>query len=432
MLQYLSAHGQHIGSLDLEDPHGVLDFQQLGAAEQLPHEKLKGLSNLRLKGFPLQLQTWGGFQGVLGATVPIRKLELHSCTLQDGEGGLVAALVMLPELRHLGLVGNSSLKGVSFPSNILQTLQHLTYLETASGWLQDAGGMWPLQGLTRLQDLRLNCLGRYTIEASMLSGMAHLTRLSVGGGCGRGVVVEPGVLAGKTQLQHLELVSCSSADGSAGVAMMLSHLQDLQGLTYLSLRGSLDNITAADYSALTASSKLQHLDISQCTLPDDVWEHVFPAGMHPAWLPHLRSLHIDRLRHPAGGPWWTVPAAGPEISHLVSCCPGLRSLDMWRLQYSATSLAALTGLSNLTELHVCPAGASTGGLAVVCQLTGLRQLHLTDPKEDERLLLQLTQLRQLTKLDYCSGWKVFVQVRCCRTTRWTVCVQLCKWSFPVS
>jgi hypothetical protein len=69
---------------------------------------------------------------------------------------------------------------------------------------------------------------------------------------------------------------------------------------------------------------------------------------------------------------------------------------------------------------------------VVCQLTGLKQLHLTDPKEDERLLLQLTQLRQLTKLDYCSGWKVFVQVRCCRTTpcpRWTVCVQLCNWSF---
>jgi hypothetical protein len=43
-------------------------------------------------------------------------------------------------------------------------------------------------------------------------------------------------------------------------------------------------------------------------------------------------------------------------------------------------------------------------------LTGLRQLHLQDPREDEGLLWQLTQLRQLTKLDYCGGWKVFVQV----------------------
>jgi hypothetical protein len=168
---------------------------------------------------------------VLGAALPIRKLELHSCTLLDGEEGLVAALALLPKLEHLSPVGNSSCKGVSFPSDILQELQHLTYLETTSGWLQDADGLWQLQGLTRLRDLRLNCLGQYTTHTSLLSGMAHMTRLSVGGGgCGSGAVVEEGVLAGKPQLQHLELVRCTSAGGSAGVAMLFSHLQDLQAL----------------------------------------------------------------------------------------------------------------------------------------------------------------------------------------------------------
>jgi hypothetical protein len=371
VLQYLAAYGQHIRSIGLASGHHkFFDDPRSVKLHQLPYSQLQELTGLKLEGLSVQLQPGWGFQGVLGVAVStcLRKLQLHSCTLRDGEEGLVAALALLPKLEHLSLVGISSLKGVSFPSNVLQTLQHLTYLETTSGWLQDEDGIWPLQRLTRLQDLRLNCLGLCTIQASMLSGMARLTRLTVGGGCGWGAVVEPGVLAGKPQLRHLELTYCSSAEGPAGVTQLLSHLWDLQQLTHLDLRGSLDDSPSADYSALTASSKLHHLNIGQCTLPDDVWQQVFPAGpgMQPAWLPHLRDLRIDRLHHPEGGALSRQAVVAPDISRLVTCCPGLRSLDMWRLKYSATALAALTGLSNLTELHMCPAGDPTRGLEVVC------------------------------------------------------------------
>ena len=53
------------------------------------------------------------------------------------------------------------------------------------------------------------------------------------------------------------------------------------------------NISAADFSALTASSKLQHLSLSRCWLPAGVWQHMFPAGRQ---LPQLRSLKITYVR----------------------------------------------------------------------------------------------------------------------------------------
>lgn len=68
-----------------------------------------------------------------------------------------------------------------------------------------------------------------------------------------------------TQLQHLELVRYSIAGGS-GTAQLLLHLQPLQQLTHLNLthtpRSNEPNPPAEAYSAVTASSMLQHLNIS--------------------------------------------------------------------------------------------------------------------------------------------------------------------------
>jgi hypothetical protein len=100
------------------------------------------------------------------------------------------------------------------------------------------------------------------------------------------------------------LQECRIPGGAAGIAELLLHMQQLQQLTHLSfscsssdssmmmvMMMSLDSIpTAAAYSALTASSKLRHLDIGSCTLPAGVWQYVFPAGRQ---LPHLRELYIS-------------------------------------------------------------------------------------------------------------------------------------------
>jgi hypothetical protein len=161
------------------------------------------------------------------------------------------------------------------------------------------------------------------------------------------------------------------------------------------------NPPAAAYSALTASSKLVHLDIGYCNLPAGVWQHIFPAGRQ---LPYLQFLYITFLRHPGGD-----EGMPPTGSTLVGCCPSLQVLDICGLQYSAALLATLQRLTELTGLSTLYLGNYDyygEGLEVVCQLTGLRELFLHFPSSTQhRLLLQLTQLKQLTSLDFegCGG-----------------------------
>jgi hypothetical protein len=83
----------------------------------------------------------------------------------------------------------------------------------------------------------------------------------------------------------------------------------------------------------------------------------------------------------------------------------LEILDLRGLQYSRGMLASLQGLSSLTVLRVKPGDGAADGLEGVCQLTGLQQLHVQEPPgAAEGLLLQLTQLRQLTYLRH-SAWQ---------------------------
>lgn len=196
--------------------------------------------------------------------------------------------------------------------------------------------------MTRLVDLQLVDVARGAVEVSadMLSGMHQLTRL----------VLRPceslefSGLDGKTQLQHLALELHIS---SVQVAQLLSHLQHMQQLTYLSLDRSLKsddevNPPAAAYSALTASSKLAHLDICGCNVPAGAWQHIFPTGRQ---LPHLHTLYLACLRQPSG-----CEGIPPTGSSLVSCCPNLQALDMQEVQYSAELLAARADWADLPTL----------------------------------------------------------------------------------
>jgi hypothetical protein len=215
---------------------------------------------------------------------------------------------------------------------------------------------------------------------------------------GAAVFLEPAALAGKTRLQHLELDTCPLLELDSGVEQLLSQLQHMHQLTCLmlpeGLHKSVPCAPAAAYAALTASSKLQHLDVSYCCLPAGVWQHVFPSGRQ---LLQLLTLNIAQVKHPG-----EFPAAAPAGSCLVSCCPNLQSLDMRGLQLREELLTALQGLSGLHTLHLEAPEGSTVGLEGVCQLTGLRKLEVVEPGDKTGLLLQLTQLQLLTCL--CHGY----------------------------
>jgi hypothetical protein len=138
-------------------------------------------------------------------------------------------------------------------------------------------------------------------------------------------------------------------------------------------------------------------------MPQGVWECILTAGRQ---LPRLRTFvtkGMDRY------PYHTQTPAG---ALLVRCCPGLASLQMKGLVYSAQQLAPLQGLSGLTELHLLdpvssippsllgrPCALLELQLDEVCKPTGLQSLHLGRACSPG-VLLRLTQLQQLALLKY--------------------------------
>jgi hypothetical protein len=280
-------------------------------------------------------------------------------------------------LEHFSFSGLRSASGAAYtlPTDTLQSLQQLTYLELRTVELQALDDLQHIQGITRLQDLRLGLIGDHTIQASMLSGSEKLTCLELlRGPPGRGCRIWPGVVSKAPQVQHLALVDCSIANGAAGVEQLMAHLQHVQQLTYLNLRGSLWNcapVPAAAYSSLTANSKLQHLDISDCVLAAGAWQHVFPPGRQ---LPALRELHIAAVRF-LETPSYNYVTAHVPVAELVGCCLGLQTLSMkdlhfaWNIRESERQKLQLAQLRHLTHLEyayrekLCCEVSSFAGLA---------------------------------------------------------------------
>lgn len=282
---------------------------------------------------------------------PIKQLRLESCLLEgDGcpEDDLAAAIAELHELEHLCIkgckvVGHRHDSDYSSPEVCCDVarfaqLQQLTYLELSDialhAWNADPQ-LPALQELTRLVDLRFDSEGHECMPADALAGVCCLTRLELSG-LGN---IDARVLAGKTLLQHLNLPFLI-----AQTAELLSQLQHMQQLTHLDVRdcpegweeeeGGIPLATA--FSALTASSKLQYLNISGRTVPRGAWQDIFPTGRQ---LPHLTYLDISEVKESSG-----ALAAAPKGTCLVSCCPNLRVINMAYLRGKAQLLDSLQGV----------------------------------------------------------------------------------------
>jgi hypothetical protein len=137
------------------------------------------------------------------------------------------------------------------------------------------------------------------IGSNILSEMQHLMRLELAAGAR----LEPVSVAPLTHLQRLELAYNTLFGGTAGTAQ----LERLQQLTHLNLAGASsmgiyrEGIPpAAAYSVLTASSKLEHLDICHGRLPAAVAAYV------PCWQAAAAPADFERFachsarRHPCG------------------------------------------------------------------------------------------------------------------------------------
>lgn len=121
---------------------------------------------------------------------------------------------------------------------------------------------------------------------------------------------EPGALLNTHNMRDLRLpfaqLEVAGRPEEPCRAVLLAGLHAMQQLTHLNLEGALPHLHPAErqsvppvaaYTALRASSQLQHLNISVRDFPRGMWQQLFEPGQQ---LQQLRVLAIDHTtRTPA-------------------------------------------------------------------------------------------------------------------------------------
>lgn len=186
----------------------------------------------------------------------------------------------------------------------------------------------------------------------------------------------------------------------------------MQRLTRLELQlGWWFTPSAAVYSALTASSHLQHLDLNGVhPLPTDAWQHMFPAGKT---LPHLTHLQYNAWsggrNAAAAGHACVAKLTSAHLAAMVTCCPNLGTfLAGLQPDVCLAPLQQLSGLQCLSCRSVHPEH-----LGHIALLTGLQSLHVEGQVSgiDTQPLTALTGLTTLTVSDYVPGVRSTVEFR---------------------
>jgi len=309
---------------------------------------------------------------------------------------LLSHLVQLTHLRlgdSQAVLSDAALQHVS----ALSALQHLNlYLGTIryGGGLQrlPAAALTGLQHLQHLTALRLSNMP-WAINLHSIPAMTVLTAMRVLQLSGSSSV-DAAVLTGSSQLQELALRCRKTwdAEGSAALLAAVGQQAQLTRLELLLYGRTWRPPSAAAYSALTASSHLQQLEIQGCELPACAWQQMFPPGR---CLPELRRLWLQ-AEYNRGTRQQLSPA---DMQAMVSCCPALAYLYLGPqvIVSTAVPLQQLTGLISLFMYAPFQDNAPS-----IARLTDLQSLHLQAREAGERVtvsgLMQLTVLQQLESI----------------------------------
>jgi hypothetical protein len=449
--QYTIHHGHFITSLTLAT---TADCE----LSQLPCPHLR------------ELVVWYGrvqLSTLLSSLTRLTSLQLFACEVLGGARQLTA-LTALPDLQHLGLSirgrveldKGSSLQGdaastaaidawgrsIPAPGGLFSQLTQLTQLFLYSA---DVGTFRHFSCLTKLQRLSMRELGAECAAGlTALQSFAQLTRLAITQAdfpismetvpaiaaltglrslqlslCRMGV--DPAVLGPLSQLQELDISFSELLGGPAGMSVLLAWLPKVQHLTHLAIsghqwgmqlgglsqqavggRGAVLAVPPQAYSAFTASTALQHLELSFMDVPAAAWEHIFPAGRQ---LPSLTTFCREQDSDSLAG----TLLQSQHISCIARCCCNLQSLQLPSSVQQGACMQPLLQLPNLQEL-VIDSGVvqSREAFAVLLHLTTLTALQLcSDAGLPSSSLQQLTALRQLRFLDVqFASWELHSQV----------------------
>jgi hypothetical protein len=221
---------------------------------------------------------------------------------------------------------------------------------------------------------------QHTTDFSRCWQLPRLTELFVDDS-----TVHPAMLLRMPLLATLDWVRLN--DDLSTMANMLPVLSRLQQLTSLRLTGIEEAAAAPEYAALTASSQLELLELSYCSVPPTAAPYMFPAGR---CRPHLRTMSIESTCVDGHGqyfrPCGALTLREGDAGRLAGCCPGLRKLRGLVIAASAADLQPLLQLRELTLL---------GLEGAAC-----------DDEVAEQVLAKMTgehMLLHIDVMDHCAG-----------------------------
>ena len=409
VLEWLPHHGQQLTRLSLK----------LGLSSQLIRQlPCQHLLELKLLECDIQLGAADGFPGVIEGCSKLTRLELECNILDATERAVMDGLSSLVHLQHL-VVAPAAHKRFAWQDEYviaglsgatLPRLQHLTCLKVNE---LSTENLLQLSILANLQELHLatGWLGKNISEVSGLVFPASLKTLVLFSE----VEVEARVLSlVPPGLQDLR-VDGGVGGPDEGPDSFLSCVSGLKHLTRLSLGGCniVDwPVAGPAYSALTASSNLAVLEMYDPRFPPNIWPYVFAPTQK---LPCLTSLYLwgSDGNEPLSPPPWSAA----DLSSIINCCPNLCELEIDNLE-PGVRVSELHKLTTLTRLRLghdalrSPAGFD-GCVRDVASVTQLRQVQFSMYGLDvtAALLLPLTSLTALTSLTHDFGDQIQFSLR---------------------
>jgi hypothetical protein len=371
------------------------------------------LLELELFGCHVQLGAADGHAGITHSCTNLTRLVLYSQVTDMPQGGIVdCGLSRLVHLQYLDLVpiNYGATRCVGLSSSVLPCLQHLTFLKVIHLSIENVA---QLGGLTCLQELHLSARKEGFASEEPAVGPSSVPGLELPASLTKLVLsspVEGAILsAAPAGLQDLQ-VGCSVEGPAEGLGSFLSCMARLQSLTRLIIAPVSIALPPPGpaYSALTASSSLVELDLSDAELPTGVWPYVFPSSCK---LPHLTSLLFGAWHDNIDDAVVTHPRwSAADFPSLVSCCPSLRCVENMFLQpgLHVSELHKLTSLTHVGLYYSSDSGDGCSeiirGLAVISQLHSL-DMETQTPEFFELPMASLLPLISLTALTHFhSSW----------------------------
>lgn len=381
---WLLTYHHHVTSLKVSTVKGKPMALRVMPAMNFTVLPCNNLRQLDLQQLKLELPVRGTTASLQGFS-QLTKLALTSCYIPW------AAVLLPPPLQELmigrGLWGPSgSLVGSFLESTALQGLTRLTLHDDSTGGLM-ANALQHLDSCSSVRRLSLVCppqtrsASAPALTAEVLSGsmhaLQHLTSLSLSHigvteievpcmmqltALQRLKLVEcPGmpanVLASFTRLQHLHLDTFHNVPCPELLATLAGHTQ----LTYLAIGPVERSAPAEAFHALTASSKLAHLNLNNVKSPL-LWDHVLPSGLH---LPDLTRLEVQFCSPvPLQVCLWGVSikflcsAVAAQLIH-TSASTQKCIAQVWLLP---STVSAETAARRIVKLHCAPRGGCSSTL----------------------------------------------------------------------